>query len=244
MYRSTNTDGWQLSGCNQLIDRCAAYPKRLCYLSYAQKEPLWCTFLRILVGYPFPCRGYLFQRTCLRSASKFRAERMASLGSSLGIDDESLSSAGAEDCAGYFLVMQVHQSGWHRAKDLEVPEHIRSIFPSLEELIETLCQTLTALPEEKDRLRSGMFFPHFRMESWNAAWNNLSGKQNRHLLFGISFLMGQTRFTAPCSHAISLALAAKNVKCGLIRENAIGSSDSKLLPVGALRNGGGQAPAI
>jgi hypothetical protein len=23
-YRSTNTDGWQLSGCNQLIDFCAS----------------------------------------------------------------------------------------------------------------------------------------------------------------------------------------------------------------------------
>jgi transposase len=39
------------------------------------------------------------------------------------------------------------------------------VFPSLEELIEVLCQALTELTEEKERLRSMMFFPHFRMES-------------------------------------------------------------------------------
>ena len=45
-YRPTNTDGWQFSSCNQLIDFCASYPKHLCNLWYAQEEPLWCTFLR------------------------------------------------------------------------------------------------------------------------------------------------------------------------------------------------------
>ena len=99
----------------------------------------------------------------------------------------------ARDFADYFVVMQVDQAGWHRAKDLQVPENIRLIFqppyspevnpvehlweevrekylhnrvlPSLEELIEVLCQALTELTEEKARLRSMMFFPHFRMES-------------------------------------------------------------------------------
>ena len=99
----------------------------------------------------------------------------------------------AQDFADYFIVMQVDQAGWHRAKDLQVPENIRLIFqpayspelnpvehlweelrekylhnrvfPSLEELIEVLCQALTELTEEKEQLRSMMFFPHFRMES-------------------------------------------------------------------------------
>jgi len=39
------------------------------------------------------------------------------------------------------------------------------IFPSLEDLIEVLCQALTDLTEDKKRLRSMMFFPHFRTES-------------------------------------------------------------------------------
>lgn len=99
----------------------------------------------------------------------------------------------ARDFADYFIVMQVDQAGWHRAKDLQVPENIRLIFqpayssevnpvehlweelrekylhnrvlPSLEELIEVLCQALTELTEDKARLRSMMVFPHFRMEA-------------------------------------------------------------------------------
>jgi len=99
----------------------------------------------------------------------------------------------AEDFADYFIVMQVDQAGWHRAKDLQIPENIRlifqpayspevnpvehlweelrekylhnRIFSSLEELLEVLCQALTELTEDKQRLRSMMFFPHFRMES-------------------------------------------------------------------------------
>ena len=34
-YRSTNTDGWEHSGCNELIDCCASYPKCFCCLGYA-----------------------------------------------------------------------------------------------------------------------------------------------------------------------------------------------------------------
>jgi hypothetical protein len=99
----------------------------------------------------------------------------------------------ARDFADYFIVMQVDQAGWHRAKDLQVPENMRLIFqpayspevnpvehlweevrekylhnrvlPSLEELIEVLCQALAELTQDQARLRSMMFFPHFRMES-------------------------------------------------------------------------------
>jgi DDE superfamily endonuclease len=99
----------------------------------------------------------------------------------------------AQDFADYFIVMQVDQAGWHRAKDLQVPEDIRLIFQppyspevnpvehlweelrekylhnrvfsSLEELVEVLCQALSELTDEKERLRSMMFFPQFRVES-------------------------------------------------------------------------------
>ena len=97
----------------------------------------------------------------------------------------------ARDFADYFVVMQLDQASWHRAKDLQVPENMRLIFqpayspevnpvehlweevrekylhnrilPSLEDLIEVLCQALTELSADKERLRSMMFFPHFRM---------------------------------------------------------------------------------
>jgi hypothetical protein len=99
----------------------------------------------------------------------------------------------AQDFADYFVVMQVDQAGWHRAKDLQVPENIRLIFqppyspevnpvehlweelrekylhnrlfPSLQGLIEVLCQALGDLTQDKQRLRSMMFFPHFRLEA-------------------------------------------------------------------------------
>jgi putative transposase len=98
----------------------------------------------------------------------------------------------AQDFADYFLVIQVDQAGWHRAKDLKVPENIRLIFQppsspevnpvehlweelrekylhnrvfaSLDELIEVLSQALAELTEDKERLRSMMVFPHFRIE--------------------------------------------------------------------------------
>jgi len=38
------------------------------------------------------------------------------------------------------------------------------IFPSLEDLIEVLCRALTELTDDTQRLRSMMFFPHFRTE--------------------------------------------------------------------------------
>src|SRR6266853_864167 len=88
----------------------------------------------------------------------------------------------------YFIVMQVDQAGWHHAKDLVIPEHIRLIeqppyspevnpvehiwdelrekhfgnraFPSLDALIEVLCQGLNQLADDPERLRSLTGFPH------------------------------------------------------------------------------------
>lgn len=87
----------------------------------------------------------------------------------------------------HFIVMQVDQAGWHRAMDLVVPENMRLIpqpayspdlnpfehiwdelrekyfhnccFPSLEFVTEALCQGLTALAEDSERLRSLTNFP-------------------------------------------------------------------------------------
>jgi hypothetical protein len=44
------------------------------------------------------------------------------------------------------------------------PRLVRRVFPSLEELIEVMCQALVELAEDNQRLRSMMFFPHFRTE--------------------------------------------------------------------------------
>ena len=91
----------------------------------------------------------------------------------------------------YFLVMQVDQASWHRSKELIVPANIRLIeqpayspevnpvehlweelrekylhnrlFSSLDPLVEVLCQGLGELTEDKERLRSLMFFPHFKV---------------------------------------------------------------------------------
>ena len=99
----------------------------------------------------------------------------------------------ADVFANYFIVMQVDQAGWHRAKELHVPENIRLIFQpayspevnpvehlweelrekylhnlvfsSLDELIDVLCTGLHQLSDDQERLRSMMFFPHFRMQA-------------------------------------------------------------------------------
>ena len=88
----------------------------------------------------------------------------------------------------HFVVMQVDGAGWHRANDLVIPENIRLIpqpayspelnpvehiwdelrekyfhnrcFPALECVTEALCQGLTALAENSERLRSLTNFPH------------------------------------------------------------------------------------
>jgi transposase len=91
----------------------------------------------------------------------------------------------------HFIVMQVDGAGWHRANDLIIPENIRlipqpayspelnpvehiwdelrekyfhnRIFSSLELLIDVLCQGLTALADDADRLRSLTGFPHLQV---------------------------------------------------------------------------------
>src|SRR5215471_4238404 len=86
----------------------------------------------------------------------------------------------------------VDQAGWHRAKELQVPENMRLIFQPayspevnpvehlweevrekylhnrvfapLQDLQEALCQALGELTQQPERLRSMMLFPHFRVE--------------------------------------------------------------------------------
>ena len=95
--------------------------------------------------------------------------------------------------ASYFLVMQVDQAAWHQAKDLKVPENIRLIpqppyspelnptehlwehlrekklpnlaCSSLQEVIDKVCEGLTQLEADPERLRSMTYFPHFRNTS-------------------------------------------------------------------------------
>lgn len=97
----------------------------------------------------------------------------------------------SQTCSKHFIVMQVDQAGWHHAKDLVIPENIRLIpqpayspelnpvehiwdelrekyyhnrlFPSLEFLIDTLCQGLAALADDAERLRSLTGFPHLKV---------------------------------------------------------------------------------
>ncbi len=95
--------------------------------------------------------------------------------------------------ADYFLVIQTDQAGWHRAKDLVVPENIRLIFQpayspelnpvehvweevrekhlpnlalaSLDDVIDKVCAGLNQLEADSERLRSMTYFPHFRTVS-------------------------------------------------------------------------------
>ena len=91
----------------------------------------------------------------------------------------------------YFIVMQVDGAGWHHAHELVLPENIRLIeqpayspevnpvehiwdelrekyfhnrvFPSLEALIDVLCQGLNDLTDDPERLRSLTGFPHLNV---------------------------------------------------------------------------------
>jgi len=93
--------------------------------------------------------------------------------------------------ADFFIVMQVDQAGWHRSKELVVPANIRlieqppyspevnpvehlweelrekylhnKVFPSLDPLIEVLCQGLNELADDKERVSSMMGFPHLNV---------------------------------------------------------------------------------
>jgi len=98
----------------------------------------------------------------------------------------------SETFAEYFIVMQLDQASWHHSKTLVLPDTIRllaqpayspevnpvehfweelrekylqnKVFASLEALVERLCQGLNELTAQPERLRSMMFFPHFRIE--------------------------------------------------------------------------------
>jgi hypothetical protein len=88
----------------------------------------------------------------------------------------------------YFIVMQVDGASWHHSDDLVIPSNIRLIeqppyspevnpvehvwdevrekyfanraFPSLDALMEVLCQGLNELADDPERLRSLTDFPH------------------------------------------------------------------------------------
>ena len=89
--------------------------------------------------------------------------------------------------------MQVDQASWHVTKDLKIPENIRLIaqpayspelnpvehvweelrekqlanlaLPSLDEVIDRVCDGLNLLEADTERLRSLTYFLHFRMVS-------------------------------------------------------------------------------
>lgn len=91
----------------------------------------------------------------------------------------------------HFMVMQVDQAGWHRSQELVIPDNIRllqqpayspevnpvehvwdelrekylhnRIFPSLDPLIDVLCQGLNALADDTEGLKSLTSFPHFHV---------------------------------------------------------------------------------
>ena len=91
--------------------------------------------------------------------------------------------------ADFFIIMQVDQAGWHRCKDLVIPENIRLIsqpayspevnpvehvweelrekdfpnrlFSSLDQVVEVLCNGINDLTAAPDRLQSMTFFLHF-----------------------------------------------------------------------------------
>jgi hypothetical protein len=92
--------------------------------------------------------------------------------------------------AEYFIVMQVDRAGWHGAKALVVPDNIRLIpqpayspelnpvehlweelrekqlpnlaLPSLDGVVDRVCDGLRQLEADPERLRSMTYFPHFR----------------------------------------------------------------------------------
>lgn len=99
----------------------------------------------------------------------------------------------AHDFQGYFLILLVDQAGWHRAKGLQVPENIRLLpqpayspelnpvehiweelrektlpncsFPSLDLLIDQLCEGLQELAADEPRVRSMTDFPYMRIDT-------------------------------------------------------------------------------
>jgi len=97
----------------------------------------------------------------------------------------------SETLADYFLVIQVDQAGWHHSRALKVPDNIRLIeqpahspevnpvehlweevrekyfhnraYPSLDLLMERLCDGLNTIAADKERVCSLMGFPHLKV---------------------------------------------------------------------------------
>ena len=99
----------------------------------------------------------------------------------------------SDDFSSYFVVMQVDQAGWHRSKNLILPENIRLIYQpayspelnpvehiweelredyfsnrwyhSLDQVMQHLCDGLLHIESDQQHLRSMTYFPHLRMAS-------------------------------------------------------------------------------
>jgi transposase len=99
----------------------------------------------------------------------------------------------AQDFQGYFIILLVDQAGWHRAKGLQVPENIRLLpqpahspelnpaehlweelrektlpnhsFPSLDLLIDQLCERLKELAVDEQRVRPIADFPYMQINT-------------------------------------------------------------------------------
>ena len=93
--------------------------------------------------------------------------------------------------ADFFIVIQVDRAGWHGAKTLVVPDHIRLIpqpayspalnpvehvwedlrekqlpnlaLPAIDDVIDKVCIGLRHLEADPERLRSMTYFPHLRV---------------------------------------------------------------------------------
>src|SRR5215472_5187741 len=97
----------------------------------------------------------------------------------------------SETLADSFIVMQVDQAGWHHSRTLKVPDNIRLIaqpahspevnpvehlweelrekyfhnraYPSLDLLMERLCEGLNTIAADKELVCSLMGFPHLKV---------------------------------------------------------------------------------
>lgn len=96
----------------------------------------------------------------------------------------------SEDFSDYFIIMQVDRAGWHRSKDLEIPENIRllyqpayspelnpveliwrelkkylhnKIFMTIDAVINLICEALKNLSLDKDKIITLTNFSHFKI---------------------------------------------------------------------------------
>ena len=100
----------------------------------------------------------------------------------------------AQDFQDYFVIMLVDGAGWHRSKELKIPENVRFIeqpshspelnpaehiweeiretathneaFESLDGLQNKLCQALRGLHDDPERLRSMTNFPYLKCDDF------------------------------------------------------------------------------